>query len=167
MHTKAVISLIVIIFSIITFNGPLSYGAEFGHVQELFELRTALTNQGNILPEKIKSVQGNDVRTLERIFEMETSTLTTIEAYFRILMIAVSTKSETNPETIKILNGWLSFIGNQCQFDIEYLDEALKETSDPNVIEQIEIAKKNSNTLAEIIKKSIVENNELIGKTAE
>ncbi|MCK5450509.1 MAG: hypothetical protein KAI70_01940 [Candidatus Omnitrophica bacterium] len=165
MLKKIIVSLIILSTSL---SCGIKVSAEdFNQIEKLFSLRTAITDQGIMLPEKIKSVQGNDVRTLERIFEMETSVLTTIEAYFRILMIAVSTKSETNPETIKILNGWLEFIESQCGFDINYLNEALKETSNPDVIEQINIAKRNSENLAEIVEKSVKENNNLIGKTIE
>jgi len=158
---KIIVSFFIVL-SLIFSGTVLSYSEDFKQVEQFFALRNSITEQGNVIPNKIRNTRGADLRTLERIFEMETSTLTTIEAYFRILMIAISTKSETKPETVKILNGWLEFMDNQCKYDIEYLEEALKEIANPDVIEEIILAKTNTEKLSEIAKKSIAENSAML-----
>ncbi|MFH1394840.1 MAG: hypothetical protein ABIH09_01630 [Candidatus Omnitrophota bacterium] len=150
----------------LAFCSPL-YSEELMHVGELFSLRDAITEQGNLLPEKIEKTSGNDRRTLERIFELNTSTLTTIEAYFRILMITIATGNETNSEAIKILNEWLTFTKNQCVYDIEYLDATLKEANDPQVIDEIIQAKKHAESLLTLTSNAINENSKLVNQTTE
>ncbi|MFH1837615.1 MAG: hypothetical protein ABH862_05845 [Candidatus Omnitrophota bacterium] len=164
MKPKNITLSIVLILLFVLNSGNYSYSEDFKQVEHLFSLRNTITDQGSIIPEKIRNAQGADIRTLERIFEMETSMLTTMEAYFRILMISISSKSESTPETVKILNGWLEFIINQCKYDIEYLDEALKETKSPAVIEEIISAKDNIEKLSDIAKKSIAENSAMLVK---
>jgi len=159
--SKFLISFVITTALVTGWAGP-SYSENFTQVEKFFALRNAITEHGNAIPEQIKNSTGSDLRTLERIFEMETSTLTTIEAYFRILMIAVSTKSETDPGTVKILNGWLDFISNQCKYDIEYLEEAPKETDNTVVLEEIIVTKNNTEKLADIVKKSIAENSAML-----
>ena len=132
------------------------------YIEKMFDIRTSISDQGKVLPGKIREKTGNDLRTLERIFELNTSTLTTIEAYFRILKIAISTGSESSPQTIDILNGWLTFIDNQCDYDMEYLDEAMNETTDESVIEQLALAKDNIEKLSETVKTGLGENKRML-----
>jgi len=137
---------------------PFSYGNELVYVEKLFEIRDEITLQGNILPEKIQKTEGIDRRTLERIFELNTSTLTTIEAYFRILMITIATENENNSSAIRILNEWLTFTKNQCKYDMEYLNSTLNETTDQVVIDEINITKNSLVLLEQIADSAIIEN---------
>lgn len=140
---------------------------ELIHVGELFSLRDAITNQGNVLPEKIQQTDGIDRRTLERIFELNTSTLTTIEAYFRILMITIVTENEKNPDAVKILNEWLEFTKNQCKYDIEYLDSTLEDTQDKIVIDEINNTKESILSLKKIATSAIIENDAILKHTTQ
>ena len=158
MVKKTLISASVILSLALGMAVCQSSGKETSHIEDLFEIRTSITNQGKILPELIRKAYSNDLRTLERIFELNTSAVTTIEAYFRILKIALSSNMESDPETVEIMNGWLTFINNQCSYDIEYLDEALNETTNAEVIEQLNTARDNVKRLATISEKGILEN---------
>ncbi|RKY40811.1 MAG: hypothetical protein DRP85_07865 [Candidatus Makaraimicrobium thalassicum] len=168
MDTRRRRIIITFLLSVILLSfswNPISLCEEFNHIEKLFDLRTSIGEQGKLLPEKIKTRTGNDLSTLERIFELNTSALTTIEAYFQILKIAMSTETESNSETVSILNEWLAFINNQCGYDIEYLEEALKESMDNEVIEQINTAKENIKRLSQIVSEGINENNMMAGNT--
>ncbi|MBF0253053.1 MAG: hypothetical protein HQL29_04475 [Candidatus Omnitrophica bacterium] len=134
-----------------------AYSQSFQHVESLFDLRTQIGAQGDVLPEAIKASRGNDVRTLERIFELNTSALVTIEAYFRIFKISLSAETVTE-ESISILNEWLSFIKNQCSYDILYLNQALKESPNDSVAKNIETSLTNIKKLSEIATNGIQEN---------
>ncbi len=151
----------LVLFLVIILPG-LSSGREMDHIEALFAIRDSITTHGNILPEKIRDTRGNDLRTLERIYELNTSTLTTLEAYFRLLMIALSTGTESKSETIDTLNEWLTFIQNQCNYDIDYLDSTLEETDNGDIIEQIKIARENSIKLSEIAEIAKDQNKELL-----
>ena len=159
MKAKALIIPLVLVF---LFSGRLSsFGDEFEYIEQLFELRTSITDQGQALPDIIKQTTGNDLRTLERIFELNTSALTTIEAYFRIVKIAFVTDEGINNETAPILNEWLAFIRNQCKYDSDFLDETLKETNDPAVKKHIILSKKNVERLSSLALKGISVNKSL------
>ncbi|MDD5634324.1 MAG: hypothetical protein PHW46_03510 [Candidatus Omnitrophica bacterium] len=151
--------LITIIIALGLLSIPATAPAkDLEYVEELFNVRSLITNQGKVLPDNIKDVTAGDLRTLERIFELNTSTLTTLEAYFRILKIALVTESESTTETVTILNEWLSFIKEQCQYDVEYLDATLKETTNSVVVEQIKLTKKYSEELIKVANKGLEEN---------
>jgi len=152
----ALMGMLVMVFSFSRIH--LICGKELLYVEKLFNLRDEITLQGNILPEKIQKTEGIDRRTLERIFELNTSTLTTIEAYFRILMITIATENENNLSAIKILNEWLIFTKNQCKYDMEYLNSTLNETTDQVVIDEINITKNSLVLLEQIANSAIIEN---------
>ncbi len=162
MKIREILIAVTIVCIALSIDAPFVFSGNYDYVEQLFDVRGLITNQGKELPLTIKETTGNDLRTLERIFELNTSTLTTIEAYFRILMITLSTKSETNSQAVKILNEWLTFTDNQCAYDLEYLDSTLQETTDGKVIEQIKTAKHNTQKLSEIIKIGIEENLRLL-----
>ncbi|MFH1798672.1 MAG: hypothetical protein ABH844_04985 [Candidatus Omnitrophota bacterium] len=157
-----IVFTVLALWAMLSVEEPSSFGKDYDYVEQLFDVRGLITDHGKLMPSAIKETTGNDLRTLERIFELNTSTLTTIEAYFRILMITLSTKSETNEQAVKILNEWLTFTNNQCAYDIEYLDSTLAETSDDTVIEQIQTAKHNAQKLSEILQLGIKENLRLL-----
>ncbi|MDD4957006.1 MAG: hypothetical protein PHH49_04615 [Candidatus Omnitrophica bacterium] len=137
---------------------------DFSHIKDLFALRENLSEQGSSLPNAIKKTSGKDLMTLERIFELNTSALTTIEAYFRLFKMALAAGTNMRAEDIKIINEWLEFINNQCKYDIEYLDAAMKETSDGAVHEQIASAKDNIERLSLIAEKGVKENSAILTK---
>ncbi|MBF0216604.1 MAG: hypothetical protein HQL30_06375 [Candidatus Omnitrophica bacterium] len=152
---------------LIGFSGvytPSSYSLEFDHIESLFDIRSSIASQGQVLPDSIRASAGNDVRILERIFELNTSALTTIEAYFRIFKVTFATKEGLTQATNKILNEWLAFVNNQCQFDIEYLKETLNEAKSEDTKRQIEISKRNIEKLANITKQGITENEDMLRK---
>ena len=149
---------VILSISLIFLSHTASFGEGFEHIKRLFELRESIGDQGKALPDLIRSSSGDDIRTLERIFELNTSALTTIEAYFRIFKMAISTQNMQDPATILILDEWLTFMGTQCKFDIEYLDEASSGNRDQAILKQINISKKNIIELATIAKIGVKEN---------
>lgn len=149
--------------SILVFMGvPFSFSTEYGHIETFFETRNEISAQGKDLPEEIKQARGQDLRTLERLFELNTSALTTIEAYFRIFKIALSGEGSLSADTVRVMNEWLVFIEKQCQYDNEYLEAAFMETDNENVKVQISKARANIEKLAEISRKGIKENRMMI-----
>ena len=148
------------IFAMLLFCGTVLtvHAQEYKHIEKLFDVRTAITNQGKQLPDQIKQATGKDLRTLERIFELNTSALTTIEAYFRLFKMAISQESDPTESTVSILNEWLSFIKNQCTYDSKYLDEALMEVKNPQISEQLKTAKTNIDELSKTVELGIQEN---------
>lgn len=160
MPINKIISLFLFALVILVFPSS-SFCKDYEHIEALFDLRTSITEQGRILPEDIKLAKGDDVRTLERTFELNTSALTTIEAYFRIVKIAIQRGSLPDAETVSILNEWLTFIKNQCTYDIEYLDAALAETQSENAKKQLTTAKQNVAKLEEIVTRGIAENSQM------
>jgi hypothetical protein len=157
-----VVRIAIIIFSLLTVSATGLYGEEFSHIRDLFALREDISNQGTTLPEAIKRTGGKDLMTLERIFELNTSALTTIEAYFRLFKMALTADTRMSDEDVKIMNEWLEFINNQCKYDVEYLDAAMKETSDDAVYDQVAKAKNNVEKLATITQKGIQENSGML-----
>ncbi len=157
MKKQTTLSIILSV-CLIFLSHTSSFGKEFEHIKQLFDLRESIGEQGKALPGLIRSASGNDLRTLERIFELNTSALTTIEAYFRIFKMAISTQKALDTGAVLILDEWLIFIENQCRFDIEYLDEAASENRDKKTMAQISISEKNIVKLSEIAKLGIQEN---------
>lgn len=99
-----------------------------------------------------------DLRTLERIYELNTSVLVTIEAYFRMLKVVISSEKEVTKEVINSLNDWLNFIDKQCSYDLEYLNSAQTETKNESVLSSISTAKDNLAKLSQTTKTGIQEN---------
>ena len=133
------------------------------YVTKLDKIRNSIIQQGNILSTLIPKAKGNDIRTLERVYELNTSTLTTIEAYLKMLKVVLSSRKEIAKDDLGRLDGWLLFIHKQCKFDIEYLDEALSDTKEEAVIGQIKTSRQNMEKLANITAVGIEENKVLLG----
>ncbi|HPS19391.1 MAG TPA: hypothetical protein PKY78_00170 [Candidatus Omnitrophota bacterium] len=165
MRKKNILKSLFVSALVIFSGASFSFCQEYKHIEQMFDLRTAITNQGKMLPENIKQTVGNDLRTLERIFELNTSTLTTIEAYFRLFKMAISQEGDPTQTSVNILNEWLAFIKNQCAYDTQYLDEAMKEIKNPAVLDHIKTAKTNIEQLAHISELGIKENPSMIGGT--
>jgi len=143
---------------------PDSSCQEFSHIDQMFQLRTSISAQGKALPDLIKASSGSDLRNLERIFELNTSALTTIEAYFRVFKIAFTVNQRLTKDSVVVLNEWLAFIKNQCKYDIDYLDEALAVTKNKDIANQIETSKKNILQLEKIAGIGIRENEESLAQ---
>jgi len=162
MKNRILVSLLALSIAVCVLSPAFSQEAT--HVEEMFSIRNDFVSQGNGMPDHIKKARGTNLSTLERLFDLNTSALTMIEAYFRIFKIALATESEDDPETVQILNEWLNFIRTQCRYDVEYFDAAMKETTDIAVMDQVNIAKLNSEKLAEIALKGVRENKSRLRK---
>ncbi len=147
---------------LITFGASLSFGQD--HIKELDGLRTSMAELGAKMPDMIKNTKNNEMRTLERVYEINTYALTTIEAYFKMIKIAVSSEGRINKDMVDVFNGWLQFIKKYCEKDSIYLDEARSEMKDPATINVIELTKANINNLSLIAVKAISENNKMLKK---
>lgn len=130
------------------------------YIMKLDDVRTSITNQGNALPDLIRNAKSTDIRTLERVYELNTSALTTIEAYFKMLKVALSA-SEMTETSLASLDEWLMFIYNQCKYDIEYLDEALGQTNEEAILAQIQTAKGNLQRLSNLTTVAIEQNSSI------
>jgi hypothetical protein len=132
------------------------------HIQALTQVRDDIIIQSNRMPPLIRASSANDIRTLERIYELNTSTLTTIEAYFKMIKVVTSSGVELNEDIITSLNEWLEFIHHQCAFDIDYLNEALAVTKDQSTITQIYIAQELLKQLKNSTSSGISENVQIL-----
>lgn len=115
--------------SLLAWNTAGSAAAQ-DHLADLDSVRVSMTETGYKLPETIKAAKPEDIRTLERVFEINNYALMTIESYLKMLKVFSLSGGYLNKETVNILNGWLGFISNYCKYDIEYLNEARTETKD-------------------------------------
>jgi len=113
------------------------------------------------MPEMIKNASGTNIRTLERVFEINTYALTTVEAYFRMFNMVISSGGSVNKKVVLSLNKWLEFMIKYCDKDMEYFKEALSQTKDQAVIDAVTKARKHIENLSEIAKTAISENNTL------
>ncbi len=152
----------IIISSILL--APLVSSPAFGqnHIKELDVVRTSMTEMGGIMPAMIKSAKPVDLRTLERVFEINTYALTTIEAYLKMIKVTLSSNGDINKDVVDVFNGWLEFMNKFCKKDIEYLDEALSETKDQSIVSVITKTKKNITELGNITTRGIEENKGLL-----
>ena len=150
---------ILITIVIILLTSCFSFADNYGYVDTLFEIRTRIMDQGKDLSSQMQRTTGEDIRTLERVFELNTSALTTIEAYFRILKIAIASEDSLNSNIINILNEWLEFIKSQCYYDLDFINKALNETKNISVIYHLKTAKNNIERLADTSSTAITENN--------
>ena len=140
----------------------LSYSYAQDHIQKLNSVQNNIISQGQMLPEIIKKTNEKEVRTIERVYELNTSALTTIAAYFRMLKVITASEVELTEQIINSLNEWLSFINNQCNFDLDYLNEAYTTSSNPEILAEITYAQKNLQTLSEITNEGIQDNLKLL-----
>ena len=153
---------VLILVMALVLSGEGSAFPQDHHLKKLDAIRSAMSELGSTMPELIKSAESRDIRTLERIFEINTYALTTIEAYFKMLKVAVSSNEPINKNTVTVLNGWLEFINKYCRSDMEYLDEAISQTKDDIIISLIEKAKNNIKELGDITLVAIDENKTLL-----
>lgn len=141
-------------------NGTV-YGED--HIKGMDGIRTSMADIGNSLPGIIKDAKPNEIRTLERVFEINNYALVTIESYLKMIKVAVSSGGAINKEIVQVLNGWLGFMRNYCEYDIKYFDEVLSETKNEKIVELLKKEKTNMSNLKEISGQGIKENTELAG----
>lgn len=128
------------------------------HIRKLDVVRVSMTKMGSVLPELTRKAQPRDIRTMERVFEINNYSLVTIESYFKMIKIALSSGTGLNKEVLSILNGWLKFVSNYCEYDIKFMDEALSQTKDAAVIEILKSEKNNISSLRDASQSGINEN---------
>jgi len=128
------------------------------HIRKLDAVRASMAKMGNVLPELTRKAQPRDIRTMERVFEINNYSLVTIESYFKMIKIALSSGTGLNKDVLGILNGWLKFVSNYCEYDIKYIDEALAQTNDAAVIEVLKSEKSNISSLRDASQSGINEN---------
>lgn len=129
------------------------------HIRKLDAVRTSMTKMGSSLPELTRKAQPKDIRTMERVFEINNYSLVTIESYFKMIKIALSSGTGINKDVIGVLNGWLAFVTNYCEYDLKYLDEAIAQTKDNSIIEILKTEKMNVISLRDASRQGILENN--------
>lgn len=147
---------------ILCLSASVSYSQE--HIRKLDAVRTAMSKIGSTLPDLTRKAQPRDIRTMERVFEINNYSLVTIESYFKMIKIALSSGTGLNKDVMSVLNGWLKFIANYSEFDIKYIDEALSQTTDPVVVDILKTEKSNITSLREASQFGITENTATSGK---
>jgi len=156
MRIRNIIFSIVIISALI-WTVPGQVTAQ-DHLSDLDSIRSSMTEIGYSLPQAIKSAKPQDIRTLERIFEINNYALMTIESYLKMLKVFSLGGGYLNKETVNILNGWLKFISNYCEYDIKYLNEAKADTQDKLALDIIEKEKGSIESLMNAAIKGSLEN---------
>lgn len=132
------------------------------HLSELDSVRTSMTEIGYKIGDVIKVAKPEDIRTLERVFEINNYALMTIESYLKMLKVFSLGGGYLNRETVDILNGWLKFISNYCEYDIKYLTDAKTETKDKTALDMIEKELVNIAYLKEAAIKGASENSKVL-----
>jgi len=122
-----------------------------------------MTSMGYKLPQALGATKPENIRTLERVFEINNYALVTIESYLKMLKIYSLSGDRNNKDTLPIINGWLSFIVNYCDNDIKYLEKALTETDGETERKLVAEEKDNIAKLMEAAHKGMNENLKLFG----
>lgn len=133
------------------------------HLKDIDKVRTSMTDIGYRLPKAINSTKPENIRTLERVFEINNYALVTIESYLKMLKVFSLSPNRNFKETLVILNSWLNFIASYCASDIKYLDEAraeMKGEAEKAIVGE-EVA--NITKLMEAAQKGIDENSKAFG----
>jgi hypothetical protein len=97
------------------------------YLKDIDNVRSSMTAMGYKLPEAIRNTKPDNIRTLERVFEINNYALVTIESYLKMLKIFSLSNVRNNKGTLPIINGWLTFISDYCATDVKYLEEARME----------------------------------------
>ena len=157
------IVLSAVIISVIALAAPDSASAQ-DHLSDLDSVRSSMTELGYILPQAISTAKPQDIRTLERVFEINNYALMTIESYFKMLKVFSLGGGYLNKETVDILNGWLKFVSNYCEYDIKYLDEAKADTQDKLALDIIEKERAGIESLMKAAIKGSLENSKVLAE---
>jgi len=132
------------------------------HLSDLDSVRSSMTELGYTLPQAIKTAKPQDIRTLERIFEINNYALMTIESYLKMLKVFSLGGGYLDKETVVVLNGWLKFISNYCEYDIKYLEEAKTDTQDKLALEIIDKERVSIESLKNAALKGSSENSKVL-----
>lgn len=132
------------------------------HLKDLDGVRSSMTELGYKLPDVIKAAKPQDIRTLERVFEINNYALMTIESYLKMLKVFSIAGGYINKEIVGILNGWLNFMSNYCEYDIKYLEDARKETQDKTTLDIIDVERDNISRLMQAAIKGSAENSKIL-----
>ena len=162
MNYRSIKTFIISFAILITFGASPSFCQS--HIRDLDSLRNSMASLGNEMPAMIKNTKNNEMRTLERVYEINTYALTTIEAYFKMVKVAVVAEGKINKAEVEIFNGWLQFIAKYCEKDTVYLDEAVSEMKNPAILAVLERSKEHIKSLKEIAIRAVGENNDLLKK---
>lgn len=130
------------------------------HLKDLDDVRSSMTQIGRNLPDIIKAASAEDMRALERVFEINNYALMTIESYLKMLKASIVSGGKLNKEVITLVNSWLQFIANYCEDDVKYLEEAAKEVKGSATSDIIERERSCISRLMESAKKGIGENSQ-------
>jgi len=134
------------------------------HIRKLDAVRTSMTKMGSVLPELTRKAQAQDIRTMERVFEINNYSLVTIESYFKMIKIALASGTGLNKDVLGVLNGWLKFMSNYCEYDLKYMDEALSQTKNAAIVEILKSEKENITSLRDASQFGVNENTATSGK---
>jgi hypothetical protein len=154
------ILIIAVFFALISSFQAAALAQDY--LKDLDSVRTSMTELGYKMPDLIKNAKPQDIRTLERVFEINNYAMVTIESYLKMIKMVLSSGGTVNKEVMKVLNGWLEFIKNYCTYDIKYLDDALTETKEKATIDAVTAQKNNILKLKDVSEKAIRENTEMV-----
>ncbi|MDO8535589.1 MAG: hypothetical protein Q7S30_01050 [Candidatus Omnitrophota bacterium] len=143
------------------FCSVITNGWAQNHIEEMSHIRSSMTEIGGKLPEIIKAAKPEDIRTLERVFEINNYALMTIESYLKMLKVSALSGKGLNKDITILVNKWLQFIASYCENDIIYLNEAKNETKNKTTAYTVESERDCIARLMEAAKKGIVENSSL------
>ena len=162
MHIRNTVFFMVLL-SIIAWTASGQALAQ-DHLSDLDSVRSSMTDLGYTLPDAIKSAKPQDIRTLERVFEINNYALMTIESYLKMLKVFSLGGGYLNKETVSVLNGWLKFVSNYCEYDIKYLDEAKADTQDKLVLDIIGKERASIDSLMKAAIKGSSENSKVLAE---
>jgi len=137
---------------------PIAAWPEDDHLKDIDKVRASMTAMGYKLPEAINTTNPKNIRTLERVFEINNYALVTIESYFKMLKIFSLASDRNDKDALPIINGWLTFITGYCESDMKYLDEARMEMVGENERKIVSEEKENISKLMDAARKGINEN---------
>jgi hypothetical protein len=133
------------------------------HLKDFDNVRSSMTAMGYKLPDAIRATKPENIRTLERVFEINNYSLVTIESYFKMLKIFSLSVERDNKNALPIINGWLTFITNYCESDMRYLEEACAEMHGDAERKIVSEERDNIAKLREAASKGISENFKMFG----
>jgi hypothetical protein len=134
------------------------------HLQDIDKVRVSMTEMGYKLPEAIRATKPDNIRTLERVFEINNYALVTIESYLKMLKVFSLSSNRNFKDTLPVLNGWLTFIASYCESDIKYLEAARAEMNGDSERAIVSEEATNITRLMEAAQKGIGENSRAFGK---
>jgi len=133
------------------------------YLKDIDDVRSSMTAMGYKLPEAIRTTKPDNIRTLERVFEINNYALVTIESYLKMLKIFSLSSVRNDKGTLPVINGWLTFISDYCESDVKYLEEARMEMAGDEERKIVGEQKDNIAKLMEAARKGIDENLKAFG----